>query len=93
MVASRLLRLGCGGLAVSGNLAAQGDDACGSAAGPARPGEFKALADDGFAVGFDRAGADEHVQAAEAGVLHAVAVGLEIGQRIGWQQFGLVGHQ
>ena len=67
--------------AAAGVLAAQGEDAGGAGDVPAHAREFEALADDGFAAGFDGAGADEHAVIAEVGIAHAVGVGFEVGQR------------
>jgi len=43
-------------------------------------GEFEALADHGFAAGFDVARADEHAQFPVVGVAHPGGVGAEVGQ-------------
>ena len=51
-----------------GVLAAQGGDGGGAAAGPAHAGLLEAGADDGFAAGFDDAGADEHAEFSVVGV-------------------------
>ena len=45
------------------------------------PDGFESLTNDGFAAGFDGAGADEHAVFAEVGVAHPVGVGFEVGQR------------
>ena len=66
--------------AAAGFLAAQGDDAGGAAHASTHPGEFEALADDGLATGFDRAGADEVTEFAEVGIAHPHGVGLEVAQ-------------
>ena len=42
-------------------------------------GLFEPGAEDGFAAGFDDAGADEHAVFAVVGVAHAVGVGFEVG--------------
>ena len=77
--------------AVAGVLAAQGEDAGGAGDVPAHAGQFEALADDGFAAGFDDAGADEHAVVAEVGVAHAVGVGFEVRQRFCGVAGGVVG--
>ena|GEM_PF-5673083 len=45
-------------------------------------GEFEALADDGFAAGFDSAGSDEVTVAAEVRVAHPLGIGLEVAERL-----------
>jgi hypothetical protein len=64
----------------AGVLGAQGEDAGGAGLGPAHAAEFEALADDGFAAGFDDAGADEHAEVAVVAVAHPDGVGAEVGQ-------------
>jgi len=66
----------------AGFLAAQRDYAGGSVGVPAHPGLFEALADDGFAAGFDGAGSDEVAELAEVRVTHPVGVGLEVAERL-----------
>ena len=66
--------------AVAGLVAAQGEDGGGAGDVPAHAGQFEALTDEGFAAGFDDAGADEQAVGAEVGVAHPVGVGFEVRQ-------------
>jgi hypothetical protein len=67
-----------GFVVLAGLGAAQGDDGAGD--GPVHAGLLDALADDGFASGFDDAGADEQTVGAEPVVAYSGCVGLEVAQ-------------
>ena len=60
-------------------VAAQGGYGRRAGCGPVHAGAFESGAEDGFAAGFDDAGADEHAEFAVVGVAHAVGVGFEVG--------------
>ena len=57
---------------------AEGDDSVGSSDCPEHAGLFEAGTDYGFASGFDDAGADKQVLAAELGVAHALGISLKV---------------
>jgi len=59
--------------------AAESKDGVGSANGPEHAGLFEAVADDGFAAGFDDAGADKQMLPAKFGIAHAPGVVRKVG--------------
>ena len=66
--------------AVTGGSTAQSENILSALDGPKHAGLFEALADDGLAPCFDDARADEPAPFLEGAILHAVAVGFQIGQ-------------
>jgi len=58
---------------------ADGDENAGAKDGPEHAGLLEPGCDYGFASGFDDAGADSQVPAAELGVVHAFAISLQVG--------------
>ena len=58
--------------------ATEGEDGVGAVDRPEHAGLFETRTDDGFATGFDDAGANEEVLLAELGIAHAFGMGFKV---------------